>query len=103
MTLFLLGHHCDACRLRVRTRNLCCGLSEPGFEARLSESCVIARNQCFLADFRPRVTGVWISDDFPGVFDRGQALPDQFTPPKLFPPSSLTTPFSRPPPPPLPP
>src|SRR2546421_4337205 len=29
-----------------------CGLSKPGFETRLAESCVIARKQCFLTDFR---------------------------------------------------
>src|SRR5438128_6925659 len=76
MTLYLLGPHCDACGLRMRTRNLCCGLSQPGFETGLAESCVIARKQCFLADFRSIVTGVWISDDFAGVFQRGQAPPD---------------------------
>ena len=76
MTLFLLGHHCDACGLRMRTRNLCCGLSQPGFETGLAESCVIARNQCFLAEFRSRVTRVWISDDFAGIFERGQTPPD---------------------------
>ena len=48
-TLFLVGRHCDACGLRTRTRNLCCWLSQPGFETGLAESCVIARNQCFLA------------------------------------------------------
>src|ERR1051326_129457 len=34
--------------LRLRTL-----LTEPGFETRLTESCVIARNQCSLADLRP--------------------------------------------------
>src|SRR5712671_6642511 len=76
MTLFLLGHHCDACWLRMRTRNLCCGLSEPGFETGLAESCVIARKQCFLADFRSRVARAWISGDFAGIFEQGQAPPD---------------------------
>ena len=33
----------------ARLRNLCCGLSEPGFETRLAESRVIARNQRSLA------------------------------------------------------
>src|ERR1700674_3336989 len=75
MTLFLPGHHFDACGLR-RTRNLCCGLSQPGFETGLAESCVIARKQCFLADFRSGVTRVWISDDFAGIFERGQAPSD---------------------------
>src|SRR5216683_5423689 len=84
MTLFLLGHHCDACGLRVRTRNLCCGLSEPGFETRLAESCVTARNQCSLADFRPRVKCVWVSDNFAGIFECGQAPPYEFIQATLF-------------------
>src|SRR6266851_2048518 len=71
------------CRLR-HLRNLCCGLSEPGFEPRFSESCVIARNQCFLAEFRPRVKRIGVSDDFAGIFERGQALSDQFIDAKLF-------------------
>ena len=48
------------------------GLRDPG----LAELCVIARKQCFLAEFRSRVTRVWISDDFAGIFERGQAPPD---------------------------
>src|SRR5712692_6981642 len=76
MTFFFLGHHCDAGGLRMRTRNLCCELSQPGFETGLAESCVIARNQCSLADFRPRVTRIWVSDDFAGIFECGQAPPD---------------------------
>src|SRR5882762_3339098 len=89
MTLFLLGHHCDACGLRMRTRNLCCGLSQPGFETGLAESCVIGRNQCSLADFRSRVTRVWISDNFARIFERGQAPPDEFIQAKLFRASNL--------------
>ena len=68
----------------MRTRNLCCGLSEPGFETGLAESGVIARNQCFLADFRSRVKRVWVSDDFAGIFECGQAPPDEFIQAKLF-------------------
>ena len=52
------------------------GLNEPGFEGCLAEPCVIAWNQCSLADFRSRVMGVWISDDFAGIFERGEAAPD---------------------------
>src|SRR5712692_6664982 len=84
MTLFLLGHHCDACGLRRRTRNLCCGLSQPGFETGLAESRLIPRKQCSLADFRSRVTRVWISDDFAGIFERGQTPPHQVIHAKLF-------------------
>src|SRR5216684_5808893 len=76
MTLFLLGHHCDACGLRMRTRNLCCGLSQPGLETGLAESCVIARNQCSFAEFRSRVKRFWVSDDFAGIFQCGQAPPN---------------------------
>src|SRR5215467_2796995 len=61
----------DTAGLSMRTRNLCCGLSEPVFETRLAESCVIVRNQCSLADFRPRVKRFWVSDDFAGVFECG--------------------------------
>jgi hypothetical protein len=52
------------------------GLSEPGFEGCLAEPCGIAWNQCSRADFRSRVAGVWISDDFAGIFERGEAAPD---------------------------
>src|SRR5258708_31241692 len=68
----------------MRTRNLGFGLSEPGFETRLAESCVVARNQRFLPEFRPRVKRVWISDDFAGIIERGQAPPDEFIHAKLF-------------------
>ena len=43
MTLFLRGHRCGACGLRMRTRNMCRGLSEPGFETGLAQSRVIPR------------------------------------------------------------
>jgi hypothetical protein len=65
MTFFLLGHHCDACGLGIRTRNLRRGLSEPGFETGLAEPCVIARN-------------------FAGIFQRGQPPLDQFIHAELF-------------------
>jgi hypothetical protein len=84
MTLFLLGRRCDVCGLSKRTRNLYCGLSQPGLETGLAESCVFARNQCSLAEFRPRVTRVWIRDDFAWIFERGQAPPDEFIDAKLF-------------------
>src|ERR1700745_1442097 len=75
LTRFLLVLHCGACGLR-RTRNLCCGLSQPGFETGLAEPCVIARNQCFLAELRPGVKRIWVSDDFAGIFERSQASLD---------------------------
>jgi len=68
----------------MRTRNLCCGLSEPDFESRLAESCVLARNQCSLADFRSRIKSIWISNDFAGIFECGQASPHEFIQAKLF-------------------
>src|SRR5690242_20584730 len=61
-----------------------CGLIEPGFEMRLADSCVIARKQCSLADFRSTVTGVWISDHFPGIFEGAQASPNEFIHAKLL-------------------
>src|SRR6266852_6622723 len=70
-------------RLR-RLGNLCCGLSKPGLETRLAESCVIARNQCSLADSCPRVKRFGISDHFAGIFECCQAPPDQFIQAKLF-------------------
>ena len=83
-TLFLLGNYRDTCGLRMRTRNLCRGLSEPAFETRLAQPCVVARDQCFFTDFRSRVTGVWISHDFAGIFEWDQAPPDEFIQAKLF-------------------
>jgi hypothetical protein len=50
------------------------GLSEPGFKARLAESCVIARNQCSFADFRARVKRFWVRDDFAGIFEAARRL-----------------------------
>ena len=52
VTLFLRR---GAGGLRMRTRNLCCGLSQPSFETGLAELCIIARNQCFFAEFCARV------------------------------------------------
>src|SRR5262244_1832285 len=67
----------DPSRLRTRTWISRCGLCEPGFEARLAESCVIARYQRSLADLRPRVERSWVSDDFAGILHCGQAPPHQ--------------------------
>src|SRR5215472_1398888 len=74
----------SCCGLRFRMSDLTGGLIQPSFVASLAESRVIARKQCFLADFRSRVTSIWISDDFAGIFERGQAAPDQFIHAKLF-------------------
>src|SRR5262249_31708757 len=53
------------CSLRtLAARRFCHGLSEPGFETGLPESCVIARNECSLAEFRPGVKRIWVGDDF---------------------------------------
>src|SRR5579872_179759 len=67
-----------------RRCNLPGGLTQPGFEAGFAESCVIARNQCSLAEFRSRVTRVGISNDFAEIFERGQAPPDELIQAKLF-------------------
>src|SRR5262249_24228761 len=63
------------------------GLIEPGFKAGLAESCVFARNQCSLANFRPRVKCLGVSDNFARVLERGQAPPDQVVQTEFFRPS----------------
>jgi len=73
----------------MRTRNLCYGLSQPGFETGLAESCIIAWKQCSLADLRSVVKRLWVGDDFAGIFERGQAPPDEFIQAKLFRPSNF--------------
>src|SRR6266851_199862 len=65
-------------------RRFHCGLSEPGFETRFAESCILVRKQCSLAEFCPSVKRFRISDDFAGIFERGQAPPDKFIDAKLF-------------------
>src|SRR5262249_43175318 len=67
-----------------RSRNFSCGLGEPGFETRFTEPCVIAREQCSLAEFRPGIKRFWVSDDFARIFERRQAPPYQFIQAKLF-------------------
>src|SRR5262245_32871037 len=73
----------------TRNRSGRCGLSKPVFETRLAESCVIARNQCPIADFRPGVKRFRIRDDFAGIFEGGQPPPNQIIQAKLFRPSYL--------------
>src|SRR5258708_31257705 len=68
LALFVFSH-CDGRGLRMRTGNLRCGLSQPSFEADPAESCVIARKQSSLAEFRPRVASVWIRDDIAVIFE----------------------------------
>src|SRR5512135_2848167 len=63
---------------RSRGRFLCSRLTQPGFETGLAKSCLIARKQCVLANSRSAVARVWVSDDFAGIFECGQASPDQF-------------------------
>src|SRR5258705_432468 len=83
------SHNCEplasrSVRLGVRARNLCCGLSEPGFETGLAESCVLTRHQRLIRDSRPRVKGVRVGDDLAWIFERGQAPPYEFIDAKLF-------------------
>src|SRR3954447_23207613 len=59
-----------------RTPNFCSGLSEPVFEMRVAEPCVIAGEQGPLAESRSRVERFGISNDFAGVFEGGQTPPD---------------------------
>ncbi len=51
---------------------------------RLAEPCIIARNQCFLTDLCPRVKRLWVRDDFAGIFECGQAPPNEIIQAKLF-------------------
>src|SRR5690348_3094089 len=44
LELLLSSAHCNAGGLSMRIRNLCCRLSQPGFETGFAESCVIAGN-----------------------------------------------------------
>ena len=50
----------------------------------LAESRAIARKECSLTDLRSTVTRVWVSDDFAGILQCGQAPPDKFIHAKLF-------------------
>jgi hypothetical protein len=61
VAIFFLGHHRDACVLRLRTRNLCCRLSEP---------VVVAR--------------VRVSDNFARIPARGETPPNELIDAKLF-------------------
>src|SRR6185437_7570722 len=61
-----------------------CRLGKPGFETRGAKECVIARNECSLADFRPRIKCIWVSNDFARIFECGQAPPNQIIHAKLF-------------------
>src|SRR5882724_9025779 len=47
------------------------GLSEPGFETRLAESCVIAGNKCPLTQLHAVVTRVRVSDNLARIIARG--------------------------------
>src|SRR5215470_3681195 len=73
----------------MRTRNLRRGRSEPAFETGLAEPCVIARNEGFLSEPRSRIARVRVSDHFAGIFEGGQAPPNQFIQTKLFRPSNF--------------
>src|ERR1700720_556013 len=47
------------------------GLSEPGFETRLAESCVIAGNECPLTQLHAVVTRVRVSDNLARIIACG--------------------------------
>src|SRR6266852_1738458 len=47
------------------------GLSEPGFETRLAESCVIAGNECHLTQLHAVVTRVRVSDNLARIIACG--------------------------------
>ena len=49
--------------LRIRTLDLTCGPTEPGFETRLAESRVIAGNECPLAQLHAVIARGLVSDN----------------------------------------
>ena len=71
-------------RLRFRTLDLTCGLTEPGFETRLAESRVVAGNECALAHLHAVVARVRVSDNLARILACGQTPPDEFIETKLF-------------------
>src|ERR1041385_2143765 len=66
------------------TWNFSCRLGQPRFKTCWAELCVIARNECSLADFRARIKRIWVSNDFAGIFECGQTPPNQVINAKLF-------------------
>src|SRR5215471_4328694 len=70
--------------LRNRTRDLTCGLAEPGFETRLPELRVVSGNQCPLAHLYSVVARVRVSDNLTRVLACHEISPDQFIETKLF-------------------
>lgn len=52
------------------------GLSEPSFEARLTETGVLTGEECSLVELRASVSSLWVGDDFAGIVEAGQAAPD---------------------------
>src|SRR4051794_5153402 len=81
--------------LRIRTRELACGLTEPGFEARLSEPCAIVGNQCSLADHCPGVKCSRVSDNFTGISECSQSPAHELVDAKLFRPSDFDSAIYR--------
>ena len=75
--------------LRFRTRDLTCGLAEPGFETRFAKSGIFAGDQRALTKFRAGVSGVLVNDDFARIFECGQAPLDEFIHAKLLRPSNF--------------
>jgi hypothetical protein len=68
----------DAQSLVGAGRFFCRGLSEPGFEPRLAQLCVIVGNECSLAHRNAVVTRVRIVDNLARVIPRDQGSPHEF-------------------------
>src|SRR5580704_4614345 len=83
--LFLFPRrYSNRCRLRRRTRNLWCGLSQPGFEPGLAETCVIVRNERPLAHLDAVVPPMRVGDHLARILVRVEKPPGEFIEAKLF-------------------
>ena len=75
---------CFHCALRIPTRVLFCGLCEPGFEPRLTQSRVIAGKESAFAQLHAVAASVWVCDNFSRILVCGETLSDEFIETKLF-------------------
>src|SRR3954462_627083 len=66
------------------SRVLICGLAEPRFEKRLSESRVTAGNERGLAHLNAVVARLCVGNNLARIVARGKILPDQFIQTKPF-------------------
>src|SRR5205823_9241867 len=72
------------CRLPSRSRDLICGLAEPRFQTRVSESRVTAGNEGGLAHLNAVVARLRVGEYLARILACGKSSPDQFIQTKLF-------------------